>query len=123
MKSIFFSLFFFFAFNIYGQPISKPDSITLEQDIEVKAIKIQKALLQGADFCTMTLWYSKDATKDDCGFIKNIKLSDMLYQWSKEVGKLKEKELGLFQTNFGFHIVRVVSIKNDYYTVQQIIIN
>jgi hypothetical protein len=47
----------------------------------------------------------------------------MLYQWSKEVGKLKEKELGLFQTNFGFHIVRVVSIKGDYYTVQQIIIN
>lgn len=72
----------------------------------------------------MALWYSKDGTKDDCGFIKNIKLAEMYPQWSRVVAKLKEKETSeVFYTSFGLHIVRVISVRDDYYTVQQILIN
>lgn len=124
MKSLFVALLFFFTSYVYGQSLNKPDSITLEQNVEIKAEKIRRALSQGADFCTMALWYSKDPTKDDCGFMKNIKLAEMYPQWSRIVAKLKEKETSeVFYTSFGLHIVRVISIRDDYYTVQQILIN
>lgn len=107
-----------------GQSVNQPDSITVEQNPEVKAEKILKALLQGADFCTMALWYSQDATKEDCGFMKNITLADMYPQWSRVVSQLKEKETSaVFRTSFGWHIVRVITIRDNSYTVQQILIN
>jgi peptidyl-prolyl cis-trans isomerase SurA len=85
----------------------------------------QRILAGKLDFCAAARAYSKDpGSVNNCGIYENVRRGTFVPEFDAVSFSLKEGELSApFETDFGFHIVRLISRKGEEVTIQHILLD
>lgn len=101
-----------------------PVNQELKQYTQVELEGIRQQILSGKlDFCTAAAAYSDDpGSKFNCGKYENVRRGTFVPEFDAVSFKLKEGEMSeVFETEFGFHFVRLISRKGEEVTIQHIL--
>lgn len=83
----------------------------------------QQILIGKLDFCTGAASHSDDpGSKFNCGKYENVRRGTFVPEFDRVCFSLKEGEISEpFETEFGFHIVKLISRKGEEVTIQHIL--
>jgi peptidyl-prolyl cis-trans isomerase SurA len=85
---------------------------------------IRKRIISGElDFCTAAALYSQDpGSAQKCGTYENIRRGSFVPEFEALMFTMKEGEISeVFKTDFGYHILQVISRKGEEVTVRHIL--
>ena len=81
-----------------------------EGEIRAKALSLEEQLKKGADFAALARKYSEDPSASRGGDLGKLRRGESVPEFEKAAFSLKPGEISdLVRTQFGFHIVQVVS--------------
>ena len=104
--------------------IVPPVNPELKEYTRMQLDDIRKRVVAGTlDFCIAASTYSDDpGSKYNCGKYENVRRGTFVPEFDAVSFRLKEGEISeVFETEFGFHFVKLISRKGEEVTVQHIL--
>lgn len=110
-----------------GQIVIKPPvNAELKEFTKQNLESIRQRVMSGTlDFCIAASTYSEDpSSKFNCGKYENVRRGTFVPEFDAVCFKLKEGEYSeVFETDFGFHFVRLISRKGEEVSMQHILLS
>lgn len=104
--------------------IVPPVNPELKEFTRMDLANIRQQLLSGKlDFCTASASYNDDpGSKFNCGKYDNVRRGTFVPEFDRVCFSLKEGEISEpFETEYGFHIVKLISRKGEEVSIQHIL--
>lgn len=110
-----------------GQIVIKPPvNAELKEFTRQQLESIRQRVMAGTlDFCIAASTYSEDpGSKFNCGKYENVRRGTFVPEFDAVCFKLKEGEFSeVFETDYGFHFVRLIARKGEEVSMQHILIS
>jgi peptidyl-prolyl cis-trans isomerase SurA len=97
----------------------KTSEIMSDVEAKKRIMDIKQQIEKGADFAEQAKRYSEDGSAQKGGDLDWMSPGQTVPEFDDMMNKLKIKELGAVQTQFGWHLIEVLARRNTDVSVQQ----
>ena len=97
----------------------KTSEILSEIEANNRLLEIKQRIEVGADFAEQAKRYSQDGSAQLGGDLDWLSPGQTVPEFEEEMNKLKPGEMGMVQTQFGWHLIQVLERRNTDVSVQQ----
>ena len=97
----------------------KTSEIVPESEARSRLMEIKQRIEDGADFAEQARRYSQDGSAQQGGDLDWISPGQTVPEFEEEMNKLKPGQMGIVQTQFGWHLIQVLQRRNTDISVQQ----
>lgn len=129
MKKISFIFITFYSFilpvnSIYTESFEKSETRIIKKDAKKLAEYYRMRVMRGESMASIAKLYSEDpGSAPNGGLYVGIKRGMMVPEFEKVAFSLKPNEISeVFETEFGFHFIQLVSRKNDVLSLRHVLI-
>ena len=97
----------------------KTSEIMPEADAKRRIMEIKQRIDAGADFAEQAKRYSQDGSAQQGGDLDWLSPGQTVPEFEAEMNKLKPGQMGVVQTQFGWHLIQVLARRNTDVSEQQ----
>ncbi len=97
----------------------KTSEIMPETEARKRILEIKQRIEAGADFAEQAKRYSQDGSAQQGGDLDWLSPGQTVPEFEEEMNKLKPGQLGVVQTQFGWHLIQVLERRNTDVSEQQ----
>ena len=97
----------------------KTSEIMPEAEARKRILEIKQRIEAGADFAEQAKRYSQDGSAQQGGDLDWLSPGQTVPEFEAEMNKLKPGQMGVAQTQFGWHLIQVLERRNTDVSVQQ----
>jgi peptidyl-prolyl cis-trans isomerase SurA len=97
----------------------KTSEIMPEAEAKKRIMEIKQRIDAGADFAEQARRYSQDGSAQQGGDLDWLSPGQTVPEFEAEMNKLKPGQIGIVQTQFGWHLIQVLERRNTDISVQQ----
>jgi peptidyl-prolyl cis-trans isomerase SurA len=97
----------------------KTSEIVSDSEAKSRLLEIKQRIEDGADFAQQAKRYSQDGSAQQGGDLDWISPGQTVPEFEQEMGKLKPGQMGMVQTQFGWHLIQVLERRDTDVSVQQ----
>ena len=97
----------------------KTNEITPEAEAKKRILEIKQRIEGGADFAEQAKRYSEDGSAQQGGDLGWLSPGQTVSAFEEAMNKLQPKQMGVVQTQFGWHLIQVLERRNTDVSVQQ----
>jgi peptidyl-prolyl cis-trans isomerase SurA len=97
----------------------KTSEIMPEAEAKKRILEIRQRIEAGADFAEQAKRYSQDGSAQQGGDLDWVSPGQTVPEFEAEMNKLKPGEMGVVQTQFGWHLIQVLERRNTDVSEQQ----
>ncbi|MCR4304084.1 MAG: peptidylprolyl isomerase [Gallionella sp.] len=97
----------------------KTSEIVPEGEARSRLMEIKQRIEDGADFAEQAKRYSQDGSAQQGGDLDWISPGQTVPEFEAEMNRLKPGQMGVVQTQFGWHLIQVLQRRNTDISVQQ----
>ncbi len=97
----------------------KTSEIMPEAEAQKRILEIEQRIRAGADFAEQAKRYSQDGSAQQGGDLDWVSPGQTVPEFEAEMSKLKIGEMGVVQTQFGWHLIQVLERRNTDVSEQQ----
>jgi peptidyl-prolyl cis-trans isomerase SurA len=97
----------------------KTSEIMSDVDAKKRIMEIKAQIDQGADFAEQAKRYSEDGSAQKGGDLDWLSPGQTVPEFDELLNKLKINEVGVVQTQFGWHLIKVLERRSTDVSVQQ----
>ena len=97
----------------------KTNEITPEAEAKKRILEIKQRIEGGADFAEQAKRYSEDGSAQQGGDLGWLSPGQTVSEFEEAMNKLQPKQMGVVQTQFGWHLIQVLERRNTDVSVQQ----
>jgi len=97
----------------------KTSEIMPETEAKKRIMEIKQRIEGGADFAEQAKRYSQDGSAQQGGDLDWLSPGQTVPEFEAEMNKLKPGQMGVVQTQFGWHLIQVLGRRNTDVSVQQ----
>ncbi|MDD2721234.1 MAG: peptidylprolyl isomerase [Gallionella sp.] len=97
----------------------KTSEIVSEAEAKKRILEILQRINAGADFAEQAKRYSQDSSAQNGGDLDWLSPGQTVPEFEDAMNKLRVGEVGMVQTQFGWHLVKVIERRNTDVSVQQ----
>lgn len=110
--------------SIYTESFEKSETRILKKDAKKLAQYYRMRVIRGESMASIAKLYSEDpGSAPNGGLYVGIKRGMMVPEFEKVAFSLKPNDISeVFETEFGFHFIQLVSRKNDVLSLRHVLI-
>ena len=97
----------------------KTSEIVSEAEAKKQIMEIKQRIESGADFAVQAKRYSQDGSAQQGGDLDWLSPGQTVPEFEEEMNKLKLGQMGVVQTQFGWHLIQVLERRNTDVSEQQ----
>jgi peptidyl-prolyl cis-trans isomerase SurA len=97
----------------------KTSEIVSEAEAKKQIMEIKQRIESGADFAAQAKRYSQDGSAQQGGDLDWLSPGQTVPEFEEEMNKLKPGQMGVVQTQFGWHLIQVLERRNTDVSEQQ----
>lgn len=97
----------------------KTSAIVTEAEAKKRTLEIKKRIDNGADFAEEAKRYSQDGSAQQGGDLDWLSPGQTVPEFEDAMNKLKDGEIGMVETQFGWHLIQVLGRRNTDVSDQQ----
>ena len=97
----------------------KTSEIMPEAEAKKRTMEIKQRIDAGADFAEQAKRYSQDGSAQQGGDLDWLSPGQTVPEFEAEMNKLKPGQIGMVQTQFGWHLIQVLERRNTDVSEQQ----
>jgi peptidyl-prolyl cis-trans isomerase SurA len=97
----------------------KTSEIVPESEAKSRLMEIKQRIEAGADFADQAKRYSQDGSAQQGGDLDWVSPGQTVPEFEAAMNKLKPGQMGVVQTQFGWHLIQVLERRNTDVSVQQ----
>ena len=97
----------------------KTSEIMPEAEAKKRILEIKQRIDAGADFAEQAKLYSQDGSAQQGGDLDWLSPGQTVPEFEAEMNKLKPGQMGIVQTQFGWHLIQVLERRNTDVSEQQ----
>jgi peptidyl-prolyl cis-trans isomerase SurA len=97
----------------------KTSEIMPEAEAKKRILEIKQRIDAGADFAEQARLYSQDGSAQQGGDLDWLSPGQTVPEFEAEMNKLKPGQMGIVQTQFGWHLIQVLERRNTDVSEQQ----
>ena len=97
----------------------KTSEIMPEAEAKKRILEIKQRIEAGADFAEQAKRYSQDGSAQQGGDLDWLSPGQTVPEFEAEMNKLKPGQMGVVQTQFGWHLIQVLARRNTDVSEQQ----
>ena len=97
----------------------KTSEIVTEADAKKRILEIKQRIDEGAGFAEQAKRYSQDGSAQQGGDLDWLSPGQTVPEFEDAINKLKIDEIGMVQTQFGWHLIQVLERRNTDVSEQQ----
>lgn len=97
----------------------RTSEILPEAEAKKRILEIKQRIEAGADFAEQARRYSQDGSAQQGGDLGWLSPGETVPEFEAEMNKLKPGEMGVVQSQFGWHLIQVLARRNEDVSEQQ----
>ena len=97
----------------------RTSEIMPEAEAKKRILEIKQRIEAGADFAEQARRYSQDGSAQQGGDLGWLSPGETVPEFEAEMNKLKPGEMGVVQSQFGWHLIQVLARRNEDVSEQQ----
>jgi peptidyl-prolyl cis-trans isomerase SurA len=97
----------------------KTSEIMPEAEAKKRILEIEQRIEAGADFAEQAKRYSQDGSAQQGGDLGWLSPGETVPEFEEEMNKLKPGQMGVVQSQFGWHLIQVLARRNTDVSEQQ----
>ena len=97
----------------------KTSEIVPEAEAKIQILEIMQRIESGADFATQAKRYSQDGSAQEGGDLGWLSPGQTVTGFEDEMNKLQPGQMGVVQTQFGWHLIQVLGRRDADVSVEQ----
>ncbi len=97
----------------------KTSEIVSDADAKKRIMEIKQRIDNGADFAEQAKRYSDDGSAQQGGDLDWLSPGQTVKEFEEEMNKLQPKQMGVVQSQFGWHLIQVLERRNTDVSAQQ----
>lgn len=97
----------------------KTSEIVSEAEAKKQIMDIKQRIESGADFAAQAKRYSQDGSAQQGGDLDWLSPGQTVPEFEEEMNKLQPRQMGVVQTQFGWHLIQVLERRNTDVSDQQ----
>ncbi|MBL7935856.1 MAG: peptidylprolyl isomerase [Bacteroidia bacterium] len=125
MKNFLFIIIVPFILMVLYQPLNnKPSEVMIKKDAKKLAEYYRQRVIKGESMASLATLYSEDpGSASNGGQYKNVTKGMFVPEFETVAFNLKPNEISeVFETQFGFHFIQLISRKNDVLDLRHLLI-